>query len=202
VIKQQKKKQKQNKMKKVNKQPLTLIYPVPAFMVSCGENEKEYNIISIAWTGTICSTPPMCYISIRPERHSYEIIKRTKEFVINYTTKDLLLAMDWCGRNSGSDFNKFEKMKLTPAKAEKVGCPVIAESPVNIECKVTEIKPLGSHDMFIAEVFNIQIAENYLNSKSGTISIQQNELIAYSQGNYLELGKIIEQAGFSIKNKQ
>ncbi|OFX88519.1 MAG: flavin reductase [Bacteroidetes bacterium GWF2_33_16] len=189
-------------MKKINKQPMTLIYPIPAFMVSCGENENEYNIISIAWTGTICSTPPMCYISIRPERHSYDIIKRTKEFVINYTTKDLLLAMDWSGRNSGSDNKKFEKMKLTPAKGEMVNCPVIAESPVNIECRVKDIITLGSHDMFIAEVLNIQVAESYINEKTGTINIQNNELIAYSQGNYLELGKIIEQAGFSIKNKQ
>ncbi|MGE0088676.1 MAG: flavin reductase family protein [Bacteroidales bacterium] len=189
-------------MKKISKQPMTLIYPVPAFMVSCGVNEQEFNIISIAWTGTICSTPPMCYISIRPERHSYEIIKRTGEFVINYTTKELVFAMDWCGRNSGKDHKKFKEMNLTPAKAEKVSCPVINESPVNIECKVTEIITLGSHDMFIAEVLNIQVAENYLNPKSGTINIQNNELIAYSQGNYLDLGKIIEQSGFSIKNKQ
>lgn len=189
-------------MNKTNKHPLTLIYPAPAFMVSCGENEQEYNIISIAWTGTICSTPPMCYISIRPERHSYPIIKRTKEFVINYTTKDLVYAMDWSGRNSGSDFKKFNHLKLTPGKANMVKCPTIEESPVNIECKVKEILPLGSHDMFVAEVVNIQVSERYLNPKTGTINIQHNELIAYSQGTYLELGKIIEQAGFSIKNKQ
>ena len=189
-------------MKKINKQPLTLIYPLPAFMVSCGKSEDEYNIISIAWTGTICSTPPMCYISIRKERYSYPIIKRNMEFVINYTTKDLLHAMDWCGRNSGSDFNKFKEMQLTPEKGVLVNCPVIKESPVNIECKVKDIIPLGSHDMFIGEVVHIQVAEHFTNPKTGTVNIQNNELIAYSQGNYLELGKLIEQAGFSITNKQ
>jgi len=189
-------------MNKINKQPLTLIYPLPAFMVSCGKSEDEFNIISIAWTGTICSTPPMCYISIRKERYSYPIIKRNMEFVINYTTKDLLYAMDWCGRNSGSDFNKFKEMQLTPEKGVHINCPIIKESPVNIECKVKDIITLGSHDMFIAEVVHIQVAEHFINPKTGTVNIQNNELIAYSQGNYLELGKLIEQAGFSITNKQ
>ena len=189
-------------MKKINKKPATLIYPVPAAMVSCGSNQDEYNIITIVWTGTINSIPPMCYISIRKERHSYDIIKRNKEFVINYSTKDLVRAADFCGRKSGRDVNKFEEMKLTAKQGEIVSAPIIIESPINIECKVTEIKELGSHDMFLAEVVNIQVSENYINKSNGTINIHHNDLMAYSHGKYVQLGEIIEQAGFSVKNNQ
>jgi len=188
-------------MKKINKKPTPLIYPVPAAMVSCGTNEEEYNIITIAWTGTICSVPPMCYISIRKERHSYEIVKRTKEFVINYSTKDLAFEADWCGRKSGKEYDKFKKLNLTPGKSVEIKTPVIEESPVNLECKVKEIIPLGSHDMFIAEIVNIQVDDKYLDPSNGTINMQHQELMAYSHGKYIQLGKIIEQAGFSIKNK-
>lgn len=189
-------------MKKISKKPTPLIYPVPATMVSCGSNSDEYNIITIAWTGTINSIPPMCYISIRKERHSYEIIKRNKEFVINYSTKDLVEAADFCGRKSGRDVNKFKEMKLTAKKGEKVSAPIIMESPVNIECKVTEIKELGSHDMFLAEVVNIQISENYINKANNSINLQHKDLMAYAHGKYIQLGEIIEQAGFSIKNNK
>ncbi|MBI9053407.1 MAG: flavin reductase family protein [Bacteroidales bacterium] len=189
-------------MKKINKKPAALIYPVPAAMVSCGANPDEYNIISIAWTGTINSVPPMCYVSIRKERHSHQIIKKNMSFVINYPTKDLVRAVDFCGKRSGRDFDKFKEMNLTPIPSENVKSPVIKESPINIECKVTEIKELGSHDMFIAEVVNIQVAENYIDSKNGTVNMQHQELIAYSHGKYVQLGDIIEQAGFSVKNKE
>ena len=188
-------------MQKVNKKPSPLIYPVPAAMVSCGSNPEEYNIITIAWTGTINSVPPMCYVSIRKDRHSHAIIERNKEFVINYTTKDLVRAADFCGRRSGRDYDKLKEMNLTPEKGKEVSAPVIKESPINIECKVTEIKELGSHDMFMAEVVNIQVAENYIDSNN-TINMQHNDLIAYSHGKYVQLGTILEQAGFSIKTNQ
>ena len=189
-------------MKKINKKPATLIYPVPAAMVSCGANKDEYNIITIAWTGTINSIPPMCYISVRKERYSYDIIKRNMEFVINYSTKDLVRAADFCGRKSGRDCNKFEEMSLTPKPGEKILAPIIVESPINIECKVTEIKELGSHDMFIAKVVNIQVSENFINPSNGAINMQYHDLMAYSHGKYVQLGDIIEQAGFSLKNNK
>lgn len=187
---------------KINKKPSTLIYPAPVVMVSCGINENDYNIITIAWTGTINSIPPMCYVSIRKERHSHDIIKRNMEFVINYSTQNLVKAVDFCGRKSGKDYNKFHVTKLTPRKGEKVSAPIIIESPINIECKVTEIKELGSHDMFIAEVVNIQVSENYIDKSNGTVNMQHQDLIAYSHGKYIGMGEIIEQAGFSIKNNQ
>lgn len=188
-------------MKKVNKKPTPLIYPVPAALVSCGSNPEEFNIISIAWTGTVNSIPPMCYVSIRKNRYSHPIISKNMDFVINYPTKDLVLAVDFCGRVSGKDHNKFNEMNLTPVKAEKVSSPVIKESPINIECKVTEIKELGTHDMFLAEVVNIQVAEDYINSEDGTVNMKHQELIAYSHGKYVQLGEILEQAGFSIRKK-
>lgn len=188
-------------MQKINKKPAPLIYPVPAAMVSCGSNPDEYNIITIAWTGTINSVPPMCYVSIRKDRHSHAIIERNKEFVINYSTKDLVRAADFCGRRSGKDYNKFKEMNLTPEKGKEVSAPIIKESPINIECKVTEIKELGSHDMFLAEVVNIQVAEGYIDSNN-TINMRNEELMAYSHGKYVQLGAILEQAGFSIKTNQ
>ncbi len=173
---------------KITKRPTTLLYPLPTVMVSCGNNSDEYNIITIAWTGTICSTPPMCYISVRPERHSHQIISKTKEFVINLTSEKLVNAMDFCGVNSGKDVNKFKELQLTPLKGQIVNAPLIAESPVNIECKVLEIKPLGSHDMFISEVVAINTDESY----SGF-----NELIVYNNGIYFSLKENIGYYGFS-----
>ncbi len=189
-------------MKKINKKPTPLIYPVPAAMVSCGSNPEEYNIITIAWTGTVNSIPPMCYVSIRKDRYSHSIIEKNREFVINYSTKNLVRAADFCGRMSGRDFDKFKEMNLTPKKGEIVSVPIIEESPVNIECKVTEIKELGSHDMFLAEVVNIQVSEDYIDSSNGTVSMRHKELMAYSHGKYVQLGEILEQAGFSIKKNK
>jgi len=179
-------------MKKINKKPTTLIYPAPSPMVSCGATLEEYNIITIAWTGTINSIPPMCYVSVRKERHSHQLIKKNMEFVINYPTKDLVRAVDFCGRRSGKDYDKFKEMNLTPKKGEMVSAPIIMESPVNIECKVTEIKELGSHDMFIAEVVNIQVSEDYINPANGTIELKHQDLMAYSHGKYVQIGEIIE----------
>ena len=142
--------------------PGTMIYPLPAVLVSCGKEESEYNIITVAWTGTICTNPPMCYISVRPERHSYEIIKRNMEFVINLTTKDMAFATDWCGVRSGRDYHKFDEMKLTPGQCTVVSAPLIEESPLCIECRVKEIVSLGSHDMFIADVVNVRADDRIL----------------------------------------
>lgn len=189
-------------MKKINKKPTTLVYPVPAALVSCGSKPNEHNIISIAWTGTVNSVPPMCYISVRKERHSYEIIKRNMEFVINYPTKDLVYEVDFCGRHSGKDINKFERLNLTAEKGQKVSSVIIKESPVNIECKVTEIKELGSHDMFLAEIVNIQVSEDYLDKDTNAIRLLNAELIAYSHGKYVQLGEVLAQAGFSLKNQE
>jgi flavin reductase (DIM6/NTAB) family NADH-FMN oxidoreductase RutF len=188
-------------MTKVDWKPGNMLYPLPAVMVSLGSSPEEYNIITIAWTGTICSDPPMCYISVRPGRHSYEILKKNREFVINLSTKDLAFATDWCGVRSGQQHNKFEAMKLTPGKASVVNAPIIVEAPVNIECKVTEIIPLGTHHMFLAEVVNVKAEDEYLNSKTGTFSLENANLMAYSHGKYYELGKMIGKFGYSVEKK-
>ena len=182
--------------------PGNLIYPLPAVMVSCGENEKEYNIITIAWTGTICSDPPLCYISVRKQRHSHAIISRTGEFVINLTTEALVRATDWCGVRSGRDFNKFREMHLTPEKGQIVKAPLIAESPLNIECQVMEIKELGSHDMFIARVVAIDAEEKLIDKTTGAFQLNHCAPLAYSHGKYYGLGEKLGGFGFSVKKKR
>jgi len=185
-------------MEKINWKPGTMLYPLPAIMVSCGATEEEFNIITIAWTGTICSNPPMCYISVQPKRHSYEIIKKNMDFVINLTTKQLAFATDWCGVKSGKDYNKFNEMKLTPTKAQLVKSPLIAESPVNIECVVKEIKSLGSHDMFIAEVVAINVDPKFLNPETQAFDMEKAGLICYSHGKYYNIGEFLGGFGFSV----
>ena len=147
--------------------PGTLIYPLPAVLVSCGATPEEYNLLTVAWTGTVCPTPPMCYISVRPERHSYEIIRRTREFVINLTTRDLARAADWCGVRSGRDYDKFREMGLTPGKALQVAAPIVEEAPVSIECRVRQVLELGTHDMFLAEVVSVQVDADYIDPATG-----------------------------------
>lgn len=182
--------------------PGTLVYPLPAVMVSCGNTPEDWNILTISWTGTINSNPPMLYISVRPERHSYKIIKESGVFVINLTNKDLAFATDWCGVKSGRDFNKFKEMNLHAIPATKINAPMIEEAPVNIECKVKQIIPLGSHDMFIAEVVMVHADEKYINPDTDSFDMQQAELIAYSHGNYYELGDKIGKFGFSVQKKK
>ncbi|WP_062122512.1 flavin reductase family protein [Geofilum rubicundum] len=189
-------------MAKVDWKPGNMLYPLPAVMVSLGARPEEHNIITIAWTGTICSDPPMCYISVRPNRHSYDILKKNREFVINLTTADLAFATDWCGVRSGRDHNKFEAMKLTPGQASMVSAPIIEEAPVNIECKVTEIIPLGTHHLFLAEVVNVKAEDRYLNSKTGAFSLEDANLMAYAHGKYYELGKKIGKFGYSVEKKK
>ncbi|WP_461629765.1 flavin reductase family protein [Labilibaculum euxinus] len=188
-------------MTKQHWKPGTMVYPLPAVMVSCGSTPENYNIITIAWTGTICSDPAMCYISVRKNRHSYNIIKESGEFVINLTTKDLAYATDWCGVKSGKNFDKFKEMKLTPGKSKEISAPIIEESPLSIECKVTKIVELGSHDMFMAEVVNVQADERYINEK-GEFSLAKSGPLVYSHGHYFELGELIGRFGYSVMKKK
>lgn len=185
-------------MAKIMWKPGTMLYPVPAVMVTCGELPENYNIITIAWTGTICSEPPMAYISIRRERYSYEIIKKTGEFVINLTTESLTKLTDYCGVKSGREVNKFKETKLTPEKASIVSCPLIMESPVNIECKVEQILSLGSHDMFISKILAVNVDEKYIDSK-GKLELDKTFPICYSHGQYYGLKKTLGHFGFSVK---
>lgn len=187
-------------MSKVTWKPGTFVYPIPAVMVSCGTMEKS-NIITVAWTGIINTKPAMVYISVRPERYSYNIIKKNKEFIINLTTKDLVYATDWCGVKTGAKVDKFKEMKLTKEKANFVNCPMIKESPVSIECKVKEIKELGSHHMFIAEVLAINSDDKYID-KNGAFDISKCDLIAYANGGYYTLDKKIGKFGFSVEKKR
>ncbi len=188
-------------MAKKHWKPGTVLYPIPAVMVSCGETPEEYNIITIAWAGTINSDPPMCSISIRPERHSYDIIKRTGEFVINLTTEDLAKATDWCGCRSGRKYNKWKEMNLTPALAKTVKAPIIEESPVNIECRVKDILELGTHHMFIAEVMNISVDDNYIDEYD-VFDFSKTKPIVYSHGHYFGMGSKIGKFGWSVEKKK
>lgn len=189
-------------MAKIDFKPGTMVYPLPAVMVSCGSTPEEYNIITIAWTGTISSDPPMCYISVRPGRHSYEIIKRNGEFVINLTTEKLARATDWCGCRSGSKYNKWEEMGLTPGKAKIVSAPIINEAPVSIECKVKDVIELGVHHMFLAEVVNIRVDDQYMNTESGKFDLKKAEPLVYNHGAYYQLGDKIGKFGFSVEKKK
>lgn len=180
--------------------PGTFLYPIPAVMVTCGDMEKS-NIITVAWCGITCSNPAKIYISVRPERYSYNIIKENKEFVINLTTKDLAFKTDWCGVKSGRDVDKFKEMKLTKEKANFVKCPMIKESPVSVECKVTEIKDLGTHHMFLADVLAINADEKYIDEK-GAFDISKCDLITYANGGYYTLDKKIGKFGFSVQKKK
>lgn len=187
-------------MGKVTWKPGTFLYPLPAIMVSCGTMEKS-NIITVAWTGILNTNPAMVYISVRPERYSYHLIKKQGEFVINLTNKNLARATDWCGVKTGAKVDKFKEMKLHKEKANFVKCPMIKESPVSVECKVKEIKELGSHHMFIADVLAINSDEKYIDEK-GAFDISKCDLIAYSNGHYYQLGKKIGKFGFSVQKKK
>lgn len=179
-----------------------MIYPLPAVMVSCGSEPSEYNILTVSWTGTVCTDPAMCYISVRPERHSYNIIRKTGEFVINLTTKSLAYAADWCGVKSGRQYDKFREMGLTAIPASRIKAPLIKESPVNIECIVREIRELGSHHMFISEVVAVHADENYYNEESGVFKLLEAEPLCYVHGKYYETGKLIGKFGYSVERKK
>ena len=179
-----------------------MLNPTPVVMVSCGSTLDEYNIITIAWAGTVCSDPPMCSISVRPERHSYDIIKKEGAFVINLVDKKLAPFADWCGVRSGRKYNKFLETGLTPVRATQVNAPMIGESPVNLECKVTQIIPIGSHDLFLAEVVAVHVNEKLFSPKTDAIDLKRADLVTYSHGHYYTLGEILGKFGFSVEKKK
>lgn len=185
-------------MAKINWKPGNMIYPLPAALISCGSTAEEYNLITVSWLGTICTDPPMCYISVRPGRYSSAILKKNMEFVINLTTQSMAEATDWCGVKSGRDVDKFRESGLTPYPATMVRCPAVAESPISIECKVIEIKELGTHDMFIANIVNILADDGYIDPETRAMSLENAGLIAYSHGNYYEMGRKIGKFGWSV----
>ena len=187
-------------MAKQSWKPGNMLYPVPAVMVSCQRENEKPNIITVAWAGTICTNPAMLSISVRPERYSYNIIKETKEFVVNLVTSDLAYATDYCGVKSGRDVDKFKEMNLHKSISKVVKAPGIEESPVNIECCVKEIKELGSHHMFIAEVVSVNIDDNYMD-KTGKFNLNKAGLVSYSHGEYFELGKKLGKFGYSVAKK-
>ena len=178
-----------------------MVYPLPAVMVSTADKEGNTNIFTVAWTGTVCTNPAMVYISVRPERYSYHMIEESGEFVINLTTEQLAHATDYCGVRSGRDVDKWKEMHLTKGKAKTLSyAPIIEESPVNIECKVTEVKELGTHHMFLAEVKAVQVDERYLD-ENGKFQLNATGLLAYSHGEYLSLGKSLGTFGWSVRKK-
>lgn len=189
-------------MVKVLWKPGTMLYPAPLALVSCGDKTDNHNIITIAWAGTVCSEPPMVSISVRPSRYSHEIIKKTGEFVINLPNVKLAFAADYCGVRSGREVDKFSHLKLTPVEAEHVKAPLIGECPLNIECRVTEVRPLGSHDMFLAEVLGIYADKKYMDQKTGALDLRAADLICYSHGKYYALGKQLGYFGYSVRKKQ
>lgn len=181
--------------------PGNMLYPVPAVMVSCGREGEKPNIITTAWCGTACSSPVMLYISVRPERYSYCIIKETGEFVVNLVTKDLIYATDYCGVKSGRDVDKFKETNLTPLPSRYIKAPGIDESPVNLECRVKQVIPLGSHDMFLAEVAGVTVDEKYM-GENGKFRLDKTGLAAYSHGEYFELGRKLGSFGYSVRKKK
>lgn len=189
-------------MAKISWKPGTMIYPVPAILVTCGSEPKDWNMITIAWVGTICSDPAMCYISVRKERHSHSLISNSMEFTLNLTTTDMARATDWAGVRSGRDYDKWKETGLTPLPGEAVASPTIEESPLSIECRVKQVMELGTHDMFIAEVLNVRADDRFIDPETGRFSLEDAGLMAYSHGHYYELGKMIGKFGFSVQKKK
>ena len=181
--------------------PGNMLYPLPAVMVSVTDGQGNDNIITVAWTGTICTNPPMVYISVRPSRYSYEMLKKTGEFVINLTTEELAFAPDYCGVRSGRDVDKFKEAHLTKEPAQFVKAPMIKESPVSIECRVTEVKELGSHHMFLAEVLAVHAQQEYID-KNNKFQLNKAKPIVYSHGEYLGTGKSLGTFGYSVKKRK
>lgn len=181
--------------------PGNMLYPVPAVMVSCGRAQEKPNIITVAWAGTVCTNPPMLSVSVRPERYSYDIIKDTGEFVVNLVTKRLVRATDYCGVRSGRDVDKYRETGLTPLDSRMVACPGIAESPVNIECRVRQVLPLGSHHMFLAEVVSVTVEESLMDKK-GKFELNRSGLVTYSHGSYFLLGEELGSFGYSVRRKR
>ena len=188
-------------MEKRQFKPGNMLYPVPAVLVTAADREGNSNIFTVAWAGTICTNPPMLSISVRPERYSHKLIKESGEFVVNLPTESLVKAIDWCGVKSGRDVDKFAAMHLTAAPAAKVGTVLLEESPVNLECKVTQVIPLGSHDLFLAECVAVDVDEKLLD-ENGKLCLNKAKLIVYSHGDYLALGRKLGSFGYSVRKKK
>lgn len=187
-------------MAKQKWKPGNMVYPLPAVLVSCGDKEGNYNLMTAAWTGTICSDPPMVYVSVRKERHSHHMIQETGEYVINLTTEKLARATDFCGVRSGRNMDKFKEMGLTPVTGELQYAPMVGESPVSIECRVTQVLELGSHDMFMAEVTAVYVDEAYMDEK-GTFHLEKADPLVYSHGQYYGIGKHLGGFGYAVRKK-
>ena len=185
-------------MSKTDWKPGNMLYPLPVVMVSCGKEGEKPNIITVAWAGTICSDPVMVSISVRKERYSHDIIESTGEFVINLVNENLVFATDYCGVKSGRDVDKFEEMNLTPISISGVSAPAIEQSPLSLACKVREVKQLGSHDMFIAEVVGVTVDDKYM-MENGKFELNDSGLVAYSHGEYFRLGEKLGKFGYSVK---
>ena len=181
--------------------PGNMLYPVPAVLVTVADREGKSNIFTVAWAGTICTNPPMLSISVRPERHSYHMMKETGEFVVNLTTESMAWATDYCGVRSGRDVDKWKETGLTPEKANVVNVPVIKESPVNIECRVVKVEELGSHHMFIADVVAVDVDEAYMDEKD-TFHLSMAKPLAYSHGRYYGMGEELGSFGYSVRKQE
>ncbi len=179
-----------------------MVYPLPAALVSCGSGIEGSNLLTVAWTGTVCSDPAMLYISVRPERYSFDLIRETMEFTLNLTTEAMAAATDRCGVTSGRDRNKWAENNLTPRSGVKVSCPYVDESPLSIECRVRSIIPLGSHHMFLAEVVNVLADDRYINPETGAFDLASSGLMAYAHGGYYALGPKLGKFGFSVEKKK
>lgn len=188
-------------MSKISWKPGTMVYPAPAALVTCGADSSEWNMLTVAWTGTVCTDPPMLYISIRPERASYELLTRNMEFTLNLTTQAMAAATDWAGVRSMRQYNKWKKTGLTPIPGEKVASPTIEESPLSIECRIRRIERLGSHDMMLADVLNLRADSRFIDESTGALSLSDAGLLIYAHGTYYGLGEMIGKFGFSVRKK-
>lgn len=186
-------------MSKISWKPGTMIYPLPAVLVTCGASPEEWNMITVAWTGTVCTDPAMCYISVRKERFSFPLLEKYMEFTINLTTADMARATDWAGVRSGRDYDKWKETGLTPLPGEMVASPTIAESPLSIECRIKSITDLGSHCMMLADVLNVRADEAFLDNETGKFRLDKANPLVYCHGNYYGLGELIGHFGFSVK---
>ncbi len=187
-------------MAKVKWRGGTLLSPVPPALVTCSDGEHD-NVLTIAWTGILCSDPPKTYISVRPSRHSYEMIKKSGVFAINLTTKSLVRAADWCGVYTGAKVDKFARCKLERERATEIDCPILSDSPLTLECRVTDVVPLGSHDMFLADIVAMDVDESLLD-ESGKLHLDRAGLVAYAHGEYFELGKRLGKFGYAVAKKK
>lgn len=179
-----------------------MIYPLPAVLVTCGDTPEEWNMLTVAWVGTVCSDPAMCYISVRPERHSHALLMKSMEFTINLTTESMAAATDWAGVRSGRDYDKWKETGLHPVPGEMVMSPSIEESPVSIECRVRSVTRLGSHDMFLAEVLNVRADDRFINPDTGKLELEKARMLVYCHGQYAGIGEALGGFGFSVRKKK